>query len=123
MLALNPTVSNKGYGDQESRNEGGLFSPTELQWIRTFAYQDSLCFPLLVRNFCPAICGHELVKAGLLLGLFGGTKMMSDGGDHNSLSNYHDSDTTDGFKIRADIHILGNIQNILFQSQCSCFPF
>ena len=29
-------------------------------------------FKLLVASLCPAIYGHEMVKAGLLLGLFGG---------------------------------------------------
>lgn len=33
----------------------------------------------LVNSLCPAIYGHELVKAGLLLGLFGGSqKYASD---------------------------------------------
>ncbi|XP_041975315.1 DNA helicase MCM8-like [Aricia agestis] len=31
-------------------------------------------FRLLVHSLCPAIFGHELVKAGLILGLFGGTE-------------------------------------------------
>lgn len=30
-------------------------------------------FKLLVHSLCPGIYGHEMVKAGLLLGLFGGT--------------------------------------------------
>lgn len=30
-------------------------------------------FPLLIKSICPSIYGHELVKAGLLLSLFGGT--------------------------------------------------
>jgi DNA helicase MCM8 len=34
---------------------------------------------LLVGSLCPAIYGHELVKAGLILGLFGGTaKFVGD---------------------------------------------
>ena len=114
MQALNPIIFNS----ESFRSGGEQFSPSELQWIRTFAYQDRLCFPLLVRNFCPAICGHELVKAGLLLGLFGGTKMNADGSEHDSSSNYPDSETADGFKIRADIHILGNFQ-ILMVYNCN----
>lgn len=31
-------------------------------------------FRLLVHSLCPTIFGHEVVKAGLLLGLFGGTE-------------------------------------------------
>lgn len=38
----------------------------------------SRCFDLLVASLCPAIFGHELVKAGLLLTLFGGTKRQQD---------------------------------------------
>ncbi|XP_065834436.1 DNA helicase MCM8-like [Oscarella lobularis] len=34
-------------------------------------------FKTLVRSFCPAIYGHELVKAGLVLGLFGGVSKYS----------------------------------------------
>lgn len=30
-------------------------------------------FRLLISSLCPGIFGHELVKAGLLLSLFGGT--------------------------------------------------
>lgn len=32
---------------------------------------------LLVNSLCPSIFGHELVKAGLILGLFGGSKRVS----------------------------------------------
>lgn len=30
-------------------------------------------FQLLIKSVCPSIYGHELVKAGLILSLFGGT--------------------------------------------------
>ena len=32
-------------------------------------------FRLLVHSLCPTIFGHEAVKAGLLLGLIGGTEL------------------------------------------------
>ena len=36
-------------------------------------------FKLIVASLCPRICGHELVKAGLVLCLFGGcTKSAAD---------------------------------------------
>ncbi|KAM7310313.1 DNA helicase MCM8 isoform X1 [Ixodes scapularis] len=39
-------------------------------------------FRLLVNSLCPAIYGHEVVKAGLLLALFGGVRRYSDDPDH-----------------------------------------
>ena len=35
-------------------------------------------FRLLVHSLCPPIYGHEMVKAGLLLALFGGTSKFSN---------------------------------------------
>ena len=32
----------------------------------------------LPRSLCPAIYGHEMVKAGLVLGLFGGSQKYAD---------------------------------------------
>uniref|UniRef100_A0A0K2TGH0 Minichromosome maintenance 8 n=1 Tax=Lepeophtheirus salmonis TaxID=72036 RepID=A0A0K2TGH0_LEPSM len=49
-------------------------------------------FKGLVNSLCPTIFGHELVKAGLLLGLFGGTSKFS-----NDKSN---------IPVRGDPHIL-----------------
>lgn len=47
--------------------------PSLLPW-----HARSRCFDLLVASLCPAIFGHELVKAGLLLTIFGGTKRQQD---------------------------------------------
>jgi DNA helicase MCM8 len=47
-------------------------------------------FKDIVNSLCPSIFGHELVKAGLILGIFGGSKK----------SNF------DGVPVRADPHIL-----------------
>lgn len=35
--------------------------------------KDEHIFYSLIKSFCPTIFGHELVKAGLLLGLIGGS--------------------------------------------------
>lgn len=35
-------------------------------------------FKTLVHSLCPAIYGHEMVKAGLLLGLFGGRQKYAN---------------------------------------------
>ena len=41
---------------------------------------DPFIFISLIKSFCPAIFGNELVKAGLLLGIVGGTSQtMSKG--------------------------------------------
>ncbi|KAK3255315.1 hypothetical protein CYMTET_35496, partial [Cymbomonas tetramitiformis] len=46
----------------------------------------------LVHSLCPAISGHELVKCGMLLALFGGVQKFNDLGDH--------------VPIRGDIHVM-----------------
>lgn len=35
--------------------------------------KDKDLFALLIKSICPSIFGHELVKTGLVLSLFGGT--------------------------------------------------
>ena len=35
--------------------------------------KDKNIFYSLIKSFCPTIFGHELVKAGLLLGIVGGS--------------------------------------------------
>lgn len=48
------------------------FTEKDLEAIRTI--KDEPCpFRLLVHSLCPSIYGHELVKAGLILGLFDGS--------------------------------------------------
>lgn len=37
-------------------------------------HSEPALFRLLVNSLCPAIYGHEMVKAGLLLGLLGGSQ-------------------------------------------------
>jgi len=46
-----------------------LIKRTKLQEI----YDTPQLFRLLIASLCPSIYGHELVKAGLLLSLFGGS--------------------------------------------------
>lgn len=45
----------------------------DLHAIREISEQPNL-FRLLVMSLCPTICGRGIVKAGLLLALFGGTQ-------------------------------------------------
>ncbi|CAH3150664.1 unnamed protein product, partial [Porites evermanni] len=70
--AVNNNKGNTSSGEQTS----GLsmeFSIKELYAIQEIQAQDNL-FRLIVGSLCPSIYGHELVKAGLVLGLFGGTQ-------------------------------------------------
>ncbi|KAF8571446.1 hypothetical protein P879_00639 [Paragonimus westermani] len=52
------------------------FSIKDLYAIREISEQPNL-FRLLVASLCPGICGRGLIKAGLLLALFGGTQTRS----------------------------------------------
>jgi DNA helicase MCM8 len=65
-------------GEGEFTKDFVSFSNKELQGIKKIFDQDEGLFRLLVNSFCPAIFGHELVKAGLLLALFGGKKRAVD---------------------------------------------
>ncbi|XP_005096787.1 DNA helicase MCM8 [Aplysia californica] len=66
---------------KESGNSSGLamdFSMKELYAIQEIQSQENL-FQLLVHSLCPSIFGHEMVKAGLILGLFGSSqKFVND---------------------------------------------
>jgi len=42
------------------------------QAINEIHDQGEKLFKLLIASLCPSIYGHEIVKAGLILGLFGG---------------------------------------------------
>lgn len=67
------------------------FSMKDLFLIQKIQEEQDL-FKALVNSLCPAIYGHELVKAGLLLGLFGGRQKHI--GDMNKIP------------VRGDPHIL-----------------
>lgn len=91
ISALNISNS-RSKGSRGSNNIGIEFTNNDyaaIQEIHTFG--DSI-FKLLTNSLSPSIYGHELVKAGLLLGLFGGTNKSA--GDRTHLS------------IRGDPHIL-----------------
>ena len=54
------------------------FTMKDLYAIEEIQAEENL-FRLLVQSLCPSIYGHEMVKAGLLLGLLGGThKFIND---------------------------------------------
>lgn len=75
-------VSDKGAAEPDGENTAPAinaagdvqqFSARDLEGIREIAATPRL-FRALVHSFCPAIFGHETVKAGLLLAIFGGVQ-------------------------------------------------
>jgi len=80
-------------GAEEFSKIEGHFHLKHLGAIRAIA-SDPHCFHLLVASLCPPIVGHELVKAGLLLTLLGGTKRTDP------------SSARTRVRVRSDPHIL-----------------
>ncbi|CAI2384338.1 unnamed protein product [Moneuplotes crassus] len=71
-------------------------------------------FPLFVKSACPSIYGNELVKAGLVLSLFGGTDLrfkkqqFSDLNNNDNLAQMDDEEDVEDVSLamRPDIHVL-----------------
>jgi DNA helicase MCM8 len=53
-------------------------TPKDLQMFETVHTEPMGVFRFLVHSLCPEIYGHEMVKAGLLLALFGGAPISED---------------------------------------------
>ncbi|XP_068318869.1 probable DNA helicase MCM8 [Pyrus communis] len=69
------------------------FSPRNLEFIVKFSGEHGPdTFRQLLQSICPSIFGHELVKAGILLALFGGVRKNSN--DQNKVP------------VRGDIHVI-----------------
>ena len=93
-------------GGDEDVNRGLVFTDEQLEKITRVAHADHMFgpmpvrmafpFDLLVRSLCPSIIGHDMVKAGILLGLLGGTPPSSSGLE----------DVRSGVSIRSNIHCL-----------------
>lgn len=95
----------RGKKQQSSDGDGSnvVFTQQQLQNITQLAHADhrffgmmerrAFPFDLLVRSLCPSIIGHDLVKAGILLCLLGGTPPSQSGADK-------------GNTIRCNSHIL-----------------
>ncbi|KAJ2696874.1 DNA replication licensing factor mcm8 [Coemansia sp. IMI 209128] len=78
-------------GEDTTTKDGIHFTQKDYQFIRE-VFNEPKLFRLLVNSFCPGIYGHELVKAGIMLALFGARKR--DASERGSLS------------IRSDSHVL-----------------
>ncbi|XP_037494355.1 probable DNA helicase MCM8 isoform X3 [Jatropha curcas] len=69
------------------------FSPRDLEFIVKFSEEyGSDIFRQIIQSICPSIYGHELVKAGITLALFGGVRKHSM--DQNKVP------------VRGDIHVI-----------------
>ncbi|TYJ50781.1 hypothetical protein E1A91_A01G233000v1 [Gossypium mustelinum] len=69
------------------------FSPKDLEFIVKFSKEHgSDVFRQILQSICPSIYGHELVKAGITLALFGGVRKHSM--DRNKVP------------VRGDIHVI-----------------
>lgn len=74
------------------------FSRAECNLIKRIALSP-LCLGILTHNFCPIICGNELVKFGILLAMFGGT-------NEENLENNNFSEDSRATRVRSNIHLL-----------------
>ncbi|XP_066090794.1 DNA helicase MCM8 isoform X1 [Saccopteryx bilineata] len=88
------------------------FSLRDFYAIQEIQAEENL-FKLIVNSLCPVIFGHELVKAGLALALFGGTQKYAD--DKNRIP------------IRGDPHVLvvgdpGLGKSQMLQAVCNVAP-
>nr|XP_005991185.1 PREDICTED: DNA helicase MCM8 [Latimeria chalumnae] len=104
----------KAKESDESTNHGTSieFSLKDLYAIQAIQAEENL-FKLIVNSLCPAIYGHELVKAGLALALFGGSQKYVD--DKNRIP------------VRGDPHILvvgdpGLGKSQMLQAVCNIAP-
>ena len=97
------SVDNKKQVDT-GRRETMDFSEKDLEAVRYIHEQPKL-FSLIVNSIAPAIFGHDLVKAGLALALFGGAQ--NDGDDSAAASAVKYSQKARGFlPVRGDSHVL-----------------
>ncbi|KAL3531896.1 hypothetical protein ACH5RR_005417 [Cinchona calisaya] len=90
------------------------FSPRDLEFIVKFSVEyGSDIFRQILQSICPSIYGHELVKAGITLALFGGVQKHSM--DQNKVP------------VRGDIHVIvvgdpGMGKSQLLQAAASVSP-
>ena len=104
--------------------EGHGFSRKELDFVRAFHQQCAsrqlkygfilssefrcwnCCGRSLVHSFCPEIYGNELVKAGILLALMGGTRRQKDSLQTNPLHVLIVADPGMGKRTLLQVHLI-----------------
>ncbi|NWY97539.1 MCM8 helicase, partial [Loxia curvirostra] len=102
----------KNFDDETFQRSFMEFSLKDLYGIQEIQAEENL-FRLIVNSLCPAIYGHEIVKAGLALALFGGCQKFVD--DKNRIP------------VRGDPHVLvvgdpGLGKSQMLQAVCNIAP-
>jgi DNA helicase MCM8 len=92
QLYVEANFIENGNKNQNSKLDVFSFTANDYQMVQEIWASDNL-FTLLVQSICPSIYGHDLVKAGLLLALFGGTD-KNKGADKDRMA------------VRGDPHVL-----------------
>jgi len=78
-ISVNSVQSMISVRDQDNsgkKTKNIEFTPKNLKFFDALLKESEL-FKVLVNSLCPSIFGHELVKAGLLLGLLGGSQKFN----------------------------------------------
>lgn len=91
MLFIDANCIENGNKNQNSKLDVFQFSIRDYTGIQS-VHNEPNTFKLLVHSLCPSIYGHEVVKAGLLLALFGAQQKNT--GNNKKLA------------VRGDIHVL-----------------
>ncbi|KAG6550803.1 hypothetical protein Mapa_007707 [Marchantia paleacea] len=95
---VNSKISNDDGGEKADSSSSAppnalSFSPLDLEFVAKFAEETGKdLFKTILHSVCPSIYGHELVKAGITLALFGGVQRHLQ--DENKVP------------VRGDIHVL-----------------
>ena len=89
--ASSPASSSPTPGSEDRSSSSPGFTHEDLRAIREVAMEPG-AFARVVSSICPSIFGHDHVKAGLALGLFGGAKS--------------ETSSRDRLSVRSDPHIL-----------------
>jgi len=72
-------ITNTRAKGSRTTNVGIEFTYNDYALVQEIHSSGDQIMKLLVHSLCPSIYGHDLVKAGLLLGLFGGTNKSQNG--------------------------------------------
>lgn len=75
-MNVNSIKGSKKTSSEDTKPGGTLFTLEDRENIQRIAGRKNL-FKILVDSLCPDIIGHEIIKAGLLLGLFRGRENLT----------------------------------------------